>query len=313
MKTKLDYISGKSVLPPNTEGISPSQFARFFKEPHKWYDTEILGNEGFTGSTASVLGTLIHFIAEDFTKTQKVDSREMWKYLFTQGKIPANYEQQFLQLLEEFDTLQPAPNDETYDDDVRYKDDVKCDIEELLSERWQNPDIDADIILQQYKPMGNALIQYIRQNGLPAHSEELIHAEVIPGYHVCGSCDAAQGNKTSLCIEDYKTTSALTPPKTIPYAYKLQLLCYAYIYTALGYKVDRIRIIWITRDNINRTGTKGNKIKDYPATCTQTTEYINLDDIRFITSLLKLVAETMQKSKENPSLNYLLYKDYRLK
>jgi len=313
MKTKLDYVSGRTILPEGEEGISPSQFHRFFDKPHDWYNTEILGKEGFTGSTASVLGTICHFIAEDYTKTGMVDQGEMWKYLYTQGKVPDTNTTKFLSLLKEFAVLDPAPDDETYDDDVRYKDDAKCDIEELLSEKWVNPDIDVDVILDQYKPMGNALIQYIRSNGVPSHSEDLIHAPVIPGISVCGSCDAAQGTKSSLCIEDYKTTSALSAPKTIPYAYKLQLLIYAFIYTALGYRVNRIRIIWITRNDVNRVGAKGNSIKDYPSTVTQVTEYIDLSDIDFISSLLKLVAETMKKAKEDPSLVYLLFKDYRLK
>lgn len=48
--------------------ISPSQIASFFNYPINWYKSEVLGESTFTGNTAAVLGTAIHYVAEQYAK-----------------------------------------------------------------------------------------------------------------------------------------------------------------------------------------------------------------------------------------------------
>ncbi len=49
--------------------ISPSQIEKFFTYPKVWYEEMILGKEkSFIGSTASVTGTICHYIYEQITK-----------------------------------------------------------------------------------------------------------------------------------------------------------------------------------------------------------------------------------------------------
>lgn len=283
MTTKLDYVPGNSTIPSGAFGISPSRFYDFFTKPHEWYRTEVLNESGFQGSTASFLGTIIHYIAEEFTKHQKVDKSEIYKYLYNHLVSDKS------EPLEDFD-----------DDEIA---------EFYLYEKADHPDIDCRYILEQYRVMGNALIQYLRHN-LPQRSEELINAQILPGYYACGSADAVRGD----CLIDYKTTSALTAPSKIPYNYKLQLLIYAWIYKQLNIQINRIRIVWITNNQVNRISETTRKpIKDYPTTVTEVTESITLDDYEFIESLLNLAAETVKTGKENPQLVHLLYKDMRLK
>ena len=183
--------------------------------------------------------------------------------------------------------------------------------EDYLCEHTDPEHVDVQYIFNNYRPMGNALISYLRTRARPGRSEELISAEVLPGYYVCGSCDAVMGNSK---VIDYKTTSALNAPITIPYEYKLQLLCYAYIYKKMGLPINAISIIWITHNQVNRISeTTGKPMKDYPATVTDTTEYVGDEDFAFIESLLKLVAETVQASIDYPQLKHVIFKDYRLK
>ena len=80
--SKLSYVPGNSIIPEGCFGISPSQLHRFFSKPHEWYRTEVLKEEGFTGSTSSVLGTIIHFIAEEFIKTKSVDKSAIYEHLY---------------------------------------------------------------------------------------------------------------------------------------------------------------------------------------------------------------------------------------
>ena len=139
MSTKLDYVSGASILPDTAKfKISPSAINKFFSKPHEWFASEVMKEETFLGNTASTLGTIVHFCAEEYTKTKKVDTEE---------------------------------------------------IEKFLSE-IENSDVDIEYVASQWKPMGQALIDYLRQAGIPQRSEELIHYEVMPDFYVAGSADA---------------------------------------------------------------------------------------------------------------------------
>lgn len=46
--------------------ISPSQIAKFFEYPVIWYKEEVLGDKQFKGNTATVLGTAVHYVAEQY-------------------------------------------------------------------------------------------------------------------------------------------------------------------------------------------------------------------------------------------------------
>jgi len=292
MKSKLDYISGRSIVPEQAIGISPSQFIKFFDKPHEWYRSEVLGEQQVFSSTAMVIGTLVHYCAESAAKGLPIEKPEIWKYVFTET-CPPKAEEDFIKALK------------TNDEEA---------IEQFICSNYTSENIDPNVVFEQYKPMGNQLISFLRSHVTPNHVEELIKAEIIPGYYIAGSCDAFLASDGSGKVIDYKTTSKLTADSRIPYSYKLQLLSYAYIYNKLGYTVDRISIIWITRNSVNRTSpTTGKPMKDYPSTVTETVESITQDDLDFIESLLTLCSETLSKAKEDPSLVHLLFKDMRLK
>jgi len=176
------------------------------------------------------------------------------------------------------------------------------------------PDVDVHVVRAQYKLMGETLVnQYILQNK-PYRVEEFISTELYKGIYPSGSCDAVDGSDDSACIVDYKTYSSKTKPKAIPMNYKYQLLMYAYIYTEQGINVDRIRLVYVNRYIDGGISEKtGKPLKSYAPEVTVLTESITKDDLDFIESVMCLCSETYLKYKEDPSLGYLLYRDYRLK
>ena len=100
----------------------------------------------------------------------------------------------------------------------------------------------------------------------------------------------------------------------MPQNYKVQLLTYAWIYRKLGVDIQNIRIVWITNNIVGRVSEKtGKPLKDYPSKVIPVTQVITNEDMEFIESYLKLIAETYLKAKECPELTYLLFSDYRLK
>lgn len=85
MATDLDYDDGMSQLPKGVFRISPSSFNSFMVTPHIWYRTQVLKDEEFIfkGSTASVLGTVVHYCAECAAKYKKPDIEEIERYTDT--------------------------------------------------------------------------------------------------------------------------------------------------------------------------------------------------------------------------------------
>lgn len=291
--TPLDYISGSSIIPENTFGISPSQIYKFFDKPHEWYYSEILGEKQFLGNTSSYLGTIVHFIANEFSRTKTVRKYFIYQYLYEQ-LVPRNVQERNMQ--------HPFVFDEYLDIEA---------MEDYLKDNTDPEFVDVEYIFNNYKPMGNALIQFLRVNGLPQESEVLIAQEVLKNYYACGSTDAIKFKRK---VVDYKSTSDLTAKKNIPYNYKLQLLVYAWILKQKGYPIDSISIVWITHNQVNRISQEtGKPMKDYPTTVTEVVEYIDQKDFDFIESILKLVSESVQASIDYPHLKHVIWKDYRLK
>jgi len=143
----------------------------------------------------------------------------------------------------------------------------------------------------------------------------MVKAEVIPGYWASGSIDAIKGlNNGSGMIIDYKTTSDKTVKQYIPMHYKYQLLTYAWICKQNNMPIDRISIIWVTNNDINRISeVTGKPMKDYPAQAVQIIEQVTEADYQFIESILTMIASTVAASKAHPELTWLLFKDPRLR
>lgn len=253
------YNDGGSVLPDGAFRLSPSQLGKFFDEPSNWYKEHVLGEEGFKGSTSTVLGTIVHAIAEASTKGITLTPEDVIEYIDKEAK--------------------------------------------------DNPDVDADTIKEHWEPMGMAIVNHLMSHGCPERSEEFIYHELDPGYFPSGSCDGAHNG----CIIDYKTTSALTAPKTIKKGYRLQLLAYAYLYMKQGIHIDRIKLIYVTRNNVNRINDKGKKLPDKPSVVTEVVESITSKDIQYIENQFRLIIDSVKAVKENPDLAYLIFKDYSLK
>ena len=68
-------------LPPEAFRISPSQIAKFFEMPSVWYTEQVLGEKQFFGSTATELGTITHYIAEQSAKGVSVTPKEVEEYI----------------------------------------------------------------------------------------------------------------------------------------------------------------------------------------------------------------------------------------
>lgn len=54
-----------------THIISPSRISEFFDYPRIWYEENMLDQETFKGSTATVIGTICHYVYESVTKGEK--------------------------------------------------------------------------------------------------------------------------------------------------------------------------------------------------------------------------------------------------
>lgn len=171
-------------------------------------------------------------------------------------------------------------------------------------------DINKEFIKEQFVPMGQSLINYLNTFGIPKQSELTLTYKFTDDIYLAGTIDAIQDNT----VIDFKTTSNLSPLNDIPQHYKWQLLTYAWLAKKEGFTIDKIKILWITQNHVNRISDKtGKKMKDYPSIVKGVTHLITDEDMRFIDDYINLIVDTLKFSNSNPQYNYITYSDYRLK
>lgn len=61
--------------------ISPSAFAQFIQAPHNWYRNEVLKENPFSHNTSSVIGTIVHYCAEQVAQDKPVDKQVIEEYI----------------------------------------------------------------------------------------------------------------------------------------------------------------------------------------------------------------------------------------
>lgn len=106
---------------------------------------------------------------------------------------------------------------------------------------------------------------------------------LLEGYYLSGKADLLDVDNKK--IIDYKTTSSFKFVKKDFEDYRLQLLIYAWLFTKIGYKVNKGEIVALLRD-WNRS--KAQFDKDYPQLQVQTIEFkFTKKDFDFIEKYIK--------------------------
>jgi len=82
--TKLDYVDGKNLMEPGALRIGASSIAGYFTFSAQFFKELLHGDNGFTGSTPSVLGTVVHYCLETYIKNDALDTAEINRYLQNQ-------------------------------------------------------------------------------------------------------------------------------------------------------------------------------------------------------------------------------------
>jgi ATP-dependent helicase/DNAse subunit B len=191
--------------------ISPSAISKFFEYPVNWYKEYILGESGFTGSTSSVLGSTVHFIAEQYALSQI-------------NGTPLDTEQLKATINADLDAL----------------DNPDVNIDEVKS---LYPDM-ATTLVQEY------VSRNIPTHVEHAVCAEYDHGVYVAGSIDAISGVSKQPDGTysgSGTIVDYKTTATKPRTDSIPWHYYIQLMAYAWACKQQGITIDRIRIVWICR------------------------------------------------------------------
>lgn len=164
-----------------------------------------------------------------------------------------------------------------------------------------NPDIDGDYIKQIYPSITSTVVNTynIHNNVKHVKTEIKGYAKIAKGIYVAGTSDRLEDDT----VIDFKTVrSKPNGNDPIPFYYKVQLLAYWYIFTNMGYNLNKCKLIY----GILPTKTMGVRTESHEFTV----DYI---DIKLINDTLNLIAETILKIQEDPSLAYLLFKSYDLK
>lgn len=181
------------------------------------------------------------------------------------------------------------------------REDINSQLDKFLEVK-PNPEVDVNQVKTDYPLVAAATMNgYVlthNQNHGRIECEKQVLAKVMDGIYIAGTCDRIEGD----CVVDFKTVGTKPNESVIPFAYKVQLLAYAYALRQLNYEVNRIRIVY---------GIK--PTKTIPARCIVVTETIDYMAEKLIDDTLKLIGESVHAVKDNPNLAYLIFKSMDLK
>ena len=277
---RLDYQYGH-VPNPESFRIQASAISQFFDHTNSFYREKLLNEQGFQGNTSSVLGTSLHWAAEQYITHGSIspaDKQEMYDYITEQA------------------TMLPELVDET-------------EIRTQLTPMWQT--------LKQYiydNPISLAepfIELELMPNLTVGGSIDAIRC--IDGSLGYQSISELTGKTVELI--DWKTTAAMNPPTSMPKGYEWQLLVYSYVLKQkYNITVSQITNVYITRHNVNRISeTTGKPLKDYPSTIGTVSKPVTPESLDFIESIIKVVADSVYTFVTQPNLRYLLAMDWRLR
>jgi len=289
--TSLDYYNGQNEVPEGAFRIGASSFSTFVSRPWQWFKEQVLGIGGFEGSTSSILGSVVHYVCEQKAQGKEPDINEIDQY--------------------------------------------------ILNNRG-NPDVDAYIVEKEWKSMAICVVNEFVLPNIKRYSsvEEFVVHDLGDGIYIGGSIDAVldeyktykvngayiNGKKeydklsldkqndctitsTSGTIVDYKTTSGRVPTN-IPANYKQQLLVYAWVLKQLGRTMDRIQLVYITREKDTRaisekTGKSIGRLQ-LPET-TVLTEQIQESDLQWIEEEIMLCKDKLLLTEQQPDIANLIW------
>jgi len=260
--------------------IQASSIASFIDYTSSWYSEKLLGQGGFEGNVSSIAGTVIHYMAEQFSLHGAIspeDKADIIEYI-AQETAPLGLSSDEVltrvrpmwAALKEYLSINPSNLNEPYTE-------VATPIQGIVA----GGSIDSIIDLTDPSARYTSL-------------------DELPRNHIYK-------------LVDYKTTSAKQPPKSFSRAYSWQLLTYAYSLSKIGINVTEIELVYILAEHIGEISPKtGKQMKSYPAQVVPLTKPITADDLAFIESLINLIAHSVHRFITVPADRFLLAQDYRL-
>jgi hypothetical protein len=266
--------------------ISPSSISKFFEYPVVWYKDQVLGETQFQGNTSSVLGSIVHGLAEMYVKGQETSSEMVEAYLRRQLLKPDVN-------IQEVRELYPDMAAALINEYIRYN--KPTEVERSLCYEVKDGVYVAGTfdnitetgkytcMVVDYKNVGTKP----NTNKIPwgYYVQEMAYAYMLKKEH-----ERIQSMTEEECEQEY-----LLEYEEVETSYKDKLL-------EKNPLPDKIRLVYVVRPT-----------KTLPIRVFKVTQIINDDDYQNIEDVLNLIADTVLLGKERPELNYLLYKSMQLK
>jgi len=213
--TLFEYNDGKGYLRETDFRISPSSIINFFDKKREWYGENLLGEaKKFTGSSATVLGTVIYAVQE-VVANAKLDG------------VPHDSEPLHA-AIEKYIA--------TYDSNEEYD-------TSMIRVEWKNM---AETLVKAHTLNVNTISteEFISYEILPGIVPSGTYDAIVSS----SPTDRPEDLKNptgSLTLVDYK--SASKKPTSFSYGYKLQAAVYCYILSKQGIKIDNMELQFVVR------------------------------------------------------------------
>jgi len=204
------YNDGTKELPEGCFKISPSGAEKFFSDKVTWYKENLLGEpKKFTGSTSTVLGTVVHACAEVVANSLQTNTA---------------YDKEELKIAVEKYIYE-------YEDDPEYN-------TEKIRELWydMSTELIRDFVLSANTIATENFISYeLRDNIFVGGTYDAI-TSTVPNDNLLKPVG-------QLTLRDYKT--ATSKPTSFSWAYTLQAYTYAYILSKKGINISNVELCYV--------------------------------------------------------------------
>jgi len=210
-----DYYDGSDKRPEGSFRISPSSVEDFFSKKRQWYGENLLGEDKkFTGSTATLNGTLVHFVAET------VANCKIHKEEYNSEKLH-NAVAEYISKFE---------GNEDYDTS-------------MVQSTWKDM---GEALVKAFVLEANTLAtevyeQYEIQPGIFVAGT----MDAIVSSSPTDTIDNIKDPTGVLTLVDFKTSS--TKASSFSYKYTLQAMCYCYMLRQKGINITNMELQFVTK------------------------------------------------------------------
>ena len=270
----MQYGYGRPELEPHEFRLSPSSLPLMNSKQWTWFKENMLGQDGFLGSTSSVTGSCVHELADRYANNGMLSNDD-----FNLVNQYAEEQSEFIEELSYQEVIERIPPM----------------IESLIDWLDRHPIDETEFFVKR------KLTEHVTIQGKVDYTRTFIESDIDPDnlYEQAGG---------QVIVGDYKTTAAKVLPKYPSFDHLLQAYTYAFVLKEQGEDVGGVEITYVKSKSGGEISEKtGKQLKVYPAETKSYVKQYTAETHDFIHGFLTMVSDKIEYFIKHPELAYILF------